>query len=125
MNNKIYFYNKEGNIDHEDVLNNDTITRINGLKIRVKLKDNSEVVGYSDVFRVLSNYYDGHVHDFINVWTYDNIDESRHILVGEEDEKNKQTIKSILLTDIIYIEALLYSNPSYGSKPTNNFKLYL
>lgn len=125
MNNKIYFYNKEGNIDHEEILNNETLARINGLKIRVRLKNNTMEVGYSDVFRVLSNYYDGQVHDFINVWTYDNIDETRHILVGDEQTKHKQTLKSIMLTDIVCIEALLYSNPNYGSKPTNNFQLYL
>ena len=125
MNSKIYFYNKEGALDHEDILNNDNLARINGLKIRCTLKDNTKVVGYSDIFRVQSNNYDGQVHDFINVWTYDNIDETNHVLIGDETTKHKQSFRSILIHDLIYVEAILYSNPSYGSKPTNTFQIIL
>lgn len=125
MQGKIYFYGRDGKIDHEDVLNIDTLARINGLKIRCHLIDNTNRVGFADSYRVLTNNYDGLVHDFINVWTYDNLDETTHKLIGDETTKNKQTPQAVMISSISYIEAILFSNPSYGSKLTNNFQIYL
>lgn len=123
MQGKIYFYNIEGKIDHDDNLNIETLGRINGLKVRCHLINNTEVVGFADSYRVLTNNYDGTIHDFINIWTYDNLDESSHKLIGDENEKNKQTPQAILINNLSYIEAILFSNPSYGGTLTNKFEI--
>lgn len=124
MQGKIYFYRQDGHIDHDDVLSIETLARINGLKIRCHLNDNTDRVGFADSFRVQTNNYDGTVHDFINVWTYDNLDETTHKLVGDENTKNKQTPQAVMINSISYIEAILFSNPSYGGKLTNKFEIF-
>lgn len=123
MNNKIIFYNKEGKFDHDDLLNLDTLTRINGMKVRIRLNNNTEIIGFADPYRTLSNDYDGQIHDYINVWVWENIDENNHKLLGDESTKYKQKYSAILINNILFIETILFSNPSLGGKITNKFEI--
>lgn len=124
MNGIIYFYKLTGEYDHDDVLNIENLSKINGLKIKCHLKNNTEVVGFADSYRVLTNNYDSSIHDYINIWTYDYLDEVTHKLVGEDNIKNKQTPQAVLISEISHIEVLLFSNPSFGGILTNKFEIF-
>ena len=57
---EIIYYNLSGKIKNREQLTNNNIAKCNGMKIRCWLKDNSQKVGFADVFRVHDeNNYDG------------------------------------------------------------------
>lgn len=120
-NNKIVFYKYNGEIDHEEVLNNKGLIKTNGMMIKCYLKDGTQKVGYSDPYRLHDNDYLMEVKDYIYLMTWNNLDEEKHELVGDEDSKYNKTYTPINIADIINIEAILYSNPKWGGKLTNLF----
>ena len=54
------------------------------------------------------NSYDGKVHDNIFLWTWDNLDEENHKLIGDEKNKYNQTFKKVNIDEIIKVESILY-----------------
>lgn len=120
---EIIYYNSTGEIKNREQLNKDTIAKCNGMKIKCWLTDNSYKVGFADVFRSHDeNEYDGTIKNYIHLCVFDNLDESKHQLVGDDDSKYDQTYSKIDIGDIKIIEAILYSNPRWGAKLTNKFE---
>lgn len=121
---KIIFYKQNGEISDIKELTNDNLERINGMMTRCTLGDESEIVGFSDPFRTCDrNSYDGKVHDNIFLWTWDNLDEENHKLIGDGNNKYNQTFKKVIIDEIIKVESILYSNPCWGGKLTNKFSI--
>ena len=89
---------------------------------RCTLKDGSIVVGYADPFR--SNDKEGFdlkIHDYIYLWTFDNLDEVTNKLIGDDKNRYNQTYKKVIINDILLVESIMYSNPRWGGKLTNKF----
>ena len=119
---KIIFYKQNGEISDIKELTNENLEHINGMMTRCTLKDESKIVGYADVFRIYDrNSYDGKVQDNIFLWTWDNLDEENHKLIGDKESKYNKTFKKVSIKEIIKIETILYSNPRYGGQLTNKF----
>jgi len=120
--NKIIFYKLNGEIDCIEPLNNITLECINGMKVKCHLKDNSIKIGFADLFRTYNDIFDNKIHDYINIWTWDNIDENEHKLIGNDNSKYNKTFIPVKISEIIKIEAILYSNPRWGAELTNQFR---
>ncbi len=85
---KIIFYKQNGEISDIKELTNDNLELINGMMTRCTLGDVSQIVGFADPFRTCDrNSYDGNVHDNIFLWTWDNLDEENHKLIGDGNNK--------------------------------------
>ena len=122
MNNKIIFYKLNGEISDIEELTNENLSHINGMMTRCTLEDGSRVIGYADPFRTCDrNLYDNKIHDYIFLWTWDNLDEENHKLIGNEENRYNQTFKKVNIPNIIKVESILYSNPRFGGKLTNEF----
>lgn len=91
---------------------------------RCTLKDGSIEVGYADPFRTYeSDSFDNEVHDYIYLWTWDNLDETNPKLIGDDKNRYDQTYKKVIIDDILMVESILYSNPRWGGKLTNKFTI--
>lgn len=124
---KIIFYNNDGTYNHDEELNKENIEHIKGQMSKCHLKDGTEVSGFSDPLRTYEKSkikYDGKVHDYIYLWTWDNLDEKTHQLIGRDDERYNTTHKLVYISDIVKIETILYSNPKWGGKLTNKFDTF-
>lgn len=120
---EIIYYNLSGKIKNREQLINKNIEKCNGMKIRCWLKDNSQKVGFADVFRTHDqNDYDGTVKDYINLYTFNNLDEDKNQLIGDFNSKYEKSYIKIEIADIEIIEAILYSNPRWGTRLTNKFQ---
>ena len=121
---KIIFYKQNGEISDIKELTNDNLELINGMMTRCTLGDVSQIVGFADPFRTCDrNSYDGNVHDNIFLWTWDNLDEENHKLIGDGNNKYNQTFKKVIIDEIIKVESILYSNTRWGGKLTNKFSI--
>ncbi len=121
---KIIFYKQNGEISDIKELTNDNLELINGMMTRCTLGDVSQIVGFADPFRTCDrNSYDGNVRDNIFLWTWDNLDEENHKLIGDGNNKYNQTFKKVIIDEIIKVESILYSNPRWGGKLTNKFSI--
>lgn len=121
--NKIKFYKRNEILDHEEVLDENSLANTNGMLIKCYMNNGTTEVGYSDSYRThYEDEYDGKVHDYIYLWTWDNIDEDKHKLIGNDIEKYSKTYKKIIIKDINDIDAILYSNPRWGGRLTNKFE---
>lgn len=119
---EIIYYDLSGKIQKREQLNNNTIEKCNGMKIRCWMKDNSQKVGFADVFRIHDeNDYDGTVKDHIYLCTFDNLDEDKNQLIGNDDAKYEKSYIKIEIEDIKTIEAILHSSPRWGTSLTNKF----
>ena len=123
--NKIKYYNSNGELDHEEQLNEKNLSHTNGMILKCHLDNEIVQIGYGDPYRTHDkDSYDGEVHDYINLWTWDNLDEERHQLIGDDDNKYNQTFIKVDIDSIISVEAILYSNPRWGGKLTNKFEFH-
>lgn len=125
MEKKIIYYKLNGEIKTEELLNEDTLGNTNGMMIKCYMKTGIEEKGFSDPYRTHNDNFDGEVHDYIELWTWDNLDEEKHKLIGNIDSKYNQTFRQIKIADIIKIEAILNSNPRYGGRLTNSFDYFV
>lgn len=122
---KIKFYKYDGSLEREELLNDYSLAGTNGMLLKCHMNDGTTEVGYSDPYRTHSQEeYDGEVHDYIYLWTWDNLDEETHQLIGDNDTKFNQTFKKITIKKINSIDAILYSNPRWGGKLTNKFEFH-
>ena len=120
---KIKYYKNNGELDHEELLSEDTLGGTAGMLIKCYMNDGTTKVGYSDPYRTHEKYaYNDFVHDYIYLWTWDNLDEDKHELVGNEETKYNQTFEKVIIKKINTIEAMLFSNPKWGGRLTNKFE---
>lgn len=124
MENKIIFYNLVGEIHSEKSLNEEFLRNTNGMMLKCHMKNGVEEIGFADPYRIHDKDFDNSVHDYINLWTWDNLDEDKHELIGDNDSKYNKTFKRVNIKDIVYIEAVLCSNPRWGGRLTNNFDYF-
>ena len=75
MNIKIY--KKDGNLDSIEGLTNENFKKIMGMLCKVLLKNGDMQEGYIDPLRTKGDCgeFDGTVHDYIYLWTFNNLDE--------------------------------------------------
>lgn len=121
---KIKYYMNNGKLEKEEELNEENLKHTNGMILKCLLFDNTEEIGYADPYRTHDNEYDGEVHDYINLWIWENLDEECHQLIGDEINKYNQIFKKIEINKIKKIDAILYSNPRWGGQLTNKFMFY-
>ncbi len=125
MDNKIIFYKLNGEINSEELLNEESLSDTNGMMVKCYMKDGTENIGFSDPYRTLDNNFDNLVRGYINLWTWENLDENKHELIGDNASKYNQSIKRVNINDIISIDAIMYSNPRFGGKLTNSFDYFV
>ena len=124
MRNKILFYKLNGELDSTEQLNNHNLRHINGMMTRCTLINGTTEVGFADPLRTHDrNSFDDKIHDYIYLWTWDNLDEESHTLIGDDEDKYNQTFKKIDIGDITKVESILYSNPRFGGLLTNKFHI--
>lgn len=122
---KIIFYKLNGKVKSEELLNKENLEHINGMMTKCTMLDGSEEVGFADPTGVQDKEnYDGKIHDYIYLWTWDNLDEKTGDLIGDGDEKYNQTFKTVKINDIERVEVITYSNLRWGEKLTNKFEFY-
>lgn len=93
------------------------------MKLKCSLTDGREAVGFADVYRTKNkSEYDNRIHDYFYLWTFDNLCEEQHKLIGTDVDKYNQTFNRVNLDDIVKIEAILYSRPGWGTRLTNKFQ---
>lgn len=74
----IKFYKYNGDLENELPLTNENITKTNSMLLKCYLGAKEEKLGYGDPYRTHDkDSYDGEVHDYINLWTRDNLYEER------------------------------------------------
>lgn len=123
--NKIILYNKKGIIDKEYDLTEENLHYTKGMISKCTMKDKSEKVGFSDPTKVETlpkEEWSGEIKDTINLWTWKNLDEDKHELVGDEESKYETNIEEIKIQDIEKMECIMYSHPRWGGKLTNKFE---
>lgn len=125
MKNKIIYYKLNGEIDHEELLSEESLGHTNGMMLKCYMKNGIEEIGFSDPYRTHDNDFDDLVHDYINLWTWDNLDEEKHVLIGEDDSRYNQSFKKVVIDNIVWIEAILHSNPRWGGRLTNSFDYFV
>ena len=125
MEKKITFYKLNGDIDNEKLLNEESLRNTNGMMLKCYMKNGIEEIGFADPYRIHDKDFDDSVHNYINLWTWDNLDEDKHELIGDDDSKYNQSFKKVKIKDIVRIEAILHSNPRWGGKLTNNFDYFV
>ena len=77
MNNKITFYKLNGEINSEELLNEEVLRYM----LKCYMRNGTEEIGFADSYRTHDNDFDDLVHDYINLWTWDNLDEDKHELI--------------------------------------------
>ncbi len=112
MEKKIYFYTSDGLLKKEVELNETTISGIHGMLTRCTLNNGTQVSGYA--------VYD-EKEGTLKLWNWKNIDEEKHILIGDNEEKFEQIFQDIDIEHLIKVESILYSNPRWGGRLTNIF----
>ena len=119
---KIYYYRGDGTLYDDDVLNLETLRNINGMMVRCYMQNGSVLIGYAEPFRAgLQSGLEYGRDQTIYLWTWDNIDEDSHTLIGDDTVKYNQTHVPARIDQILRIEAILYSNPRWGGTLTNRF----
>ena len=118
----IAYYTADGKFKEQQDLNYDSLGNTNGMMLRCFMKDGTQMEGFADPYRTHGMPpYDGSIHDYIYLWTWDHLDEKIHRLVGDDDTKFDQTHVPVPIHEIIHIDAILYSNPRWGGRLTNRF----
>lgn len=120
---EIIFYNLDGTIKNIVALTEKNLAQCNGKKVRCSLADGNEIVGFADVYRTKNrSEFDNRIHDYFYLWTFDNLCEEQHKLIGTDADKYNQTFNRVNLDDIVKIEAILFSGPRWGTELTNRFE---
>lgn len=125
MKNKITIYKLNGEINSEELLTEESLKCTNGMMIKCYLKNGLKETGYADLYRTHDNNFDGLIHDYINLWTWKNLDEDKHELFGDNDSKYSQIFKKVNINDIVRIEGILNSNSRWGGRLTNSFDYFV
>ena len=89
------------------------------------MKNGLEAIGFADPYCTHDKSFDNLVHDYIYLYTWDNLDEDKHELIGADELKYNRTFKKVDIEDIVRIEAILYSSPKWGGRLTNSFDYFV
>ena len=72
------------------------------------MKNGTIQIGFADPYKVYNeSEYTGEVDDIIYLWTWDNIDESTHRLIGDDDDKYLYTPSEYALRILIYYDFVI------------------
>ena len=119
---RIYYYRGDGSLYNEDELSRKTLRNINGMLVRCFMQNGSIQIGYAEPYRAsLESGRDFESEPMMYLWTWDNIDETSHALIGDDITKFSQTHTPVKIDRIARIDAILYSNPRWGGRLTNRF----
>lgn len=119
----IKIYNRDGEVYKQLDLTNKNIEVCIGKMTKCILFDGTQKIGYADVFRTMdSQNYDNTIKDYINLWTWKNLDSITNQLVGNNDEMYEQIREKVFIKDIINIHTIRYSGSRWGGKLTNKFE---
>lgn len=112
-------YQRNGKLESTKDLTNDNLETIVGMLSKVVLKNGDFSVGYIDPFRAegKNEEYDGSIHDYIYLWTFNNLDEKTQ----KYDVNDGINIEKINISEIEDIYSILYSHPRWGGRLTNKF----
>ena len=115
MDKKICFYKLNGTMQNEVDFNEENLKGTFGMKVRCVFKDGTEKVGYSCCN---DNYYKNGMIDCISnfeLWTL------RDFNIDKPNMIYEQEFTPVDLTNIERIDAILHSNPRWGTPPSNTF----
>ena len=119
---KICYYQNDGSFCKEEILNKDNLGNIHGMMVKCHMKNGFVQIGFADSYGAHDLSRITHrVKDIIYLWTWDNIDETTHQLIGTGVDKYSQTYIPVKIEYITQIDAILYSNPRWGGLLTNKF----
>lgn len=122
---KIIFYKLDGKVKSEEILNKKNLCHILGMMSKCTMTNGAKEIGFALPIETHNKEkYDEKVHDYIYLWTWDNLNENTGELIGDDDEKYNQTFKPVKIDDIEKIESIIFSNPRWGGKLTNKFEFY-
>ncbi len=120
----INFYDLKGNIVECNSLIQENIEKTHGMMVRCFLNNNKVYEGFADIYRQIeSTEKVSSMGEYIHLWTWDNLNEETHQLYGDSQSKHSQTYMPIKIDDIVKMDAILYSNPRFGTMLTNTFWL--
>ena len=76
-NKKIIYYNLSGEIKREEYLTIENLHNIGGMMTKCYMINGKENIGYADPEGSYDDEkYDRKIHEYIYLWTWDNLDES-------------------------------------------------
>lgn len=107
-------YKENGDLNYKLPFSPDHVKHFMGQKTRIILNDGSKLVGFT------SNNF---VNNTIELWTFVNLDEDKHILTGRGRERLAQKYVKAPLSEVTKIETILNSNPRNGMPLTNKFQV--
>lgn len=119
----IKYYKLNGQLKKEELLNKENLKNINGMMTKCTMVNGTEEIGFAYLTdtRYIENY-DDKINEHIYLWAWENLDENTGNLIGNEDEKYNQIVKTIKIADIEKAESIIYSNPRWTGKLTNKFE---
>ena len=111
----IRFYTLNGKFDREVPLTEGDMPL--GMKVKVFTADKKEHIGYLE--------YLLDFHGYVNIYIYKFLDEKNGKLIAPEGQDKYELIREkIYIKDMVYIDAILSSNPRWGTPLTNKFKFF-
>ena len=120
---KIILYQLDGQIKSEEELTKENLKHINCMMTKCTMIKGTEEVGFADPTGIYDKEkYDGKIHEYIYLSTWDNLNEKTGRLEGDDNEKYNQTFRPVKIDDIKKVEAIIHSNPRWGAKLTNKFE---
>lgn len=120
--NTIQYFKSNGELVNMEELTNTNLGNINGMLLKCLMKNGNVEIGYADSFKSHKmEEYDGNVSEYIYLWTWDNVDEEEHKLIGNDKSKFNQSFRKLYINDINSIKAILHSNSRWGGRITNKF----
>lgn len=113
----IEFYKLNGQFDSEEPLSEENVSKANGMKVKVTTLDGEEHIGY------LKQGID--YRGYINLYTYKYLDEkSGKLIAPDGQDKYELEMEKIFIKDMAHIDAILYSNPRWTNRLTNEYKFF-
>ena len=121
---KISYYKRDGTLVAQEELTADHTMGTLGMMVRCIMKNGDICEGYSDIQGPPNRRNGLSVRrGILYLWTWTNLDEKTHRLMGDEKTKYDQTFTPIAINKIVSMDAILYSNPRWGGGLTNRFFL--
>lgn len=121
---QIVYYKRDGSVAKKVEFSPEQLSGIHGMMTRCRMKNGTVRIGFADSF--CSHDWenvkcDFKIHEYINMWTWTNFDEERRCFVGDKRHQYDQTFEKVRIDDIVYVEAIMNSNPRWDVPITNSF----
>lgn len=121
----IKYYKLNGQVKMEELLTKENLEHINGMMTKCTMVNGTEEVGLAYLTDTCYiGIYDDKINECIYLLTLENLDENTGNLIGNDDEKYNQIVKTVKIDDIEKVESILYSNSRWDGKLTNKFEVY-